>query len=143
MSPAHLTKEKLAFFSVSGAGQLAQGRPYDQRLSHLTKPTITLPGNVCTVDAAVKICNWIANNDTAKPKPLMVADLGIDTFDQCVHLYRTSKAFALKREYRKDDVRDAIYEYIHASPLRFDEFAMILELLEFDTGAYYIQKQKR
>ena len=48
--------------------------------------------------------------------------------------YATAYAFRLKREYRGDDLRNSVYDYMHQGSLTADEFAMLVEWLAFDGG---------
>ncbi|EMC90871.1 hypothetical protein BAUCODRAFT_152854 [Baudoinia panamericana UAMH 10762] len=68
------------------------------------------------------------------PKHLSLKGLGIEEFNDVVFTYATAYAFKLKREYRGDDLRNAIYDYMHQGSLTWQEFSMIEELLGWDGG---------
>ena len=93
-----------------------------------------MSGSSADIEAGRKICKWIADNNVSKPEPLTVDILGLEAFDECVWVYKTAHGFGLRREHRGNNIRDEIYDYIKQSALRFDEFAMIVEQLDFDTG---------
>lgn len=46
----------------------------------------------------------------------------------------------IDRTLRSDSIRDDIISYVRSAPLRFDEFAMLLEVCNFDTSLGFIVK---
>lgn len=124
-------KARLIHFSDLATVQLKEGGPKDPRVP---KGAVCLHKGTAEEKAAARIIKWIARFDPGEPKQLTLASLGVDEFDQILYTYATANAFRLKRELRGDDIRDAIYEYIHQGAMRFDEFAMVVEWLAFDRG---------
>jgi len=70
----------------------------------------------------------------SKPIQLTIAALNIHTLETIVETYATAYAFRIPRHLRGDDLRDAIYKYMHQGYLTAAEFAMIVEWLGFDGG---------
>lgn len=134
VSPPHMTKANLVFFSEYAARQIAAGGAMDNRLVKFAPDVVTLPGQAVDQEAAKKTCAWIADNDINSPKEQTVAGMKLETFDEGVYAYVSANHMGLKRALRGNQIRKAIDEYIHQTPLRFDEFAMLIDLCHFDAG---------
>lgn len=148
---AKVDRSRLVFFSHLAAAQLAPGGPMDRRLP---KGAVTLAFYAVDDKALARVNTWIETNNIKEPKqltlagkspfiflehtsfrkPTLTSGLKIEAFDDVVLTYATGYAFRLKRELRGDDLRNAIYDYIHQGNLTCDEFVMIVEWLAFDGG---------
>lgn len=126
-----MNRARLMHFSDLAAVQLKNGTPGNPCLP---KNAVTLPKGAADERAAARVTTWIATNDMKSPKQLTLAGLNLEHFDTIVYTYATAYAFRLKRELRGDDLRNAIYDYMHQGILTHDEFAMIVEWLAFDGG---------
>lgn len=127
----NINSAKLIKFSVIAESCMRQGGAQDPKFP---SGSVVIAKGLADAESAVRIMEWIDNNDMENPKPLTLEVLKIDQFDDVVNIYRTAHALALRREHRGDDVRDAIYDYVQSTPLAFDEFARVMEHLAFDTG---------
>ncbi|KAK3117719.1 hypothetical protein LTR53_000648 [Teratosphaeriaceae sp. CCFEE 6253] len=128
---AKVDRARLIYFSDLAAAQLTSGGPLDRRIP---KGAVTLARGAAEGAAAARVAAWMEANDTSDPTQLTLAGLHLEHFDEIVYTYATAYAFRLKRELRGDDLRNAIYDYMHQGNLRHDEFAMIVEWLAFDGG---------
>ncbi|KAF2764569.1 hypothetical protein EJ03DRAFT_339686 [Teratosphaeria nubilosa] len=81
---------------------------------------------------ARRIASWIQLCDAEGYRPLTPDFLGIETFDKLLEAYVTCWALRIRIGLRGDEIIEAIEQYIRQGPLSFDEFAMIMEYLQFD-----------
>ena len=140
-----VNKSKLMHFSDLAKGQLKpdaiRGRGWPSHGFILVKDQRLGDGHF-DEDAARVLLKWIDGNDIEKPKQLTRGVLEPDmpgtdkgaTFKNGVNLYATAHALRIPRQLRGDNVHDSIYLYIKDAPLRFDEFAQVIEMLAFDEG---------
>lgn len=84
--------------------------------------------------ALAVVIEWILTSDAANPKPLTTKVLESDEFGFVADIHRATYALRVRRGKRHDDIHDALYEYTREGHLRVDEFALIFELLSFDTS---------
>lgn len=59
----------------------------------------------------------------------------------CSHLHRACFILHIERHLRGNAIRDDLVHYIRSAPLRFDEFALILEICNFDSTLATIVKR--
>ncbi|KAK3643746.1 hypothetical protein LTR56_010052 [Elasticomyces elasticus] len=128
---AKVDRSKLIHFSELAASQLKNGTPIDQRLP---KYSVTLARGAADGKALARVTTWIETNDIQEPKQMTLAGLKLERFDDIVLTYATGYAMRLKRDLRGDDLRNALYDYLHQGSLTHDEFAMLVEWLPFDGG---------
>jgi hypothetical protein len=95
---------------------------------------LTLQEHEADSQSMVKVLKWVVDNDVEKPTPLTRATIGTDVFAEVVKAYQAAHAIHINRNYRGNDIHDAIHRYMGELPLRWDEFAMVHELLHFDVG---------
>ena len=126
---ARVNRHKILHFSELAIAQLT---PSDHRIN--PKDAVTIDRTIVDGKAATRVTKWIDTNSVKEPKQLTVAGLGLEQFDEVVQMYAAGYAFRLKRELSGDDLRNAVYEYMHQGSLTAAEFAMIAELLTFDGG---------
>ena len=65
---------------------------------------------------------------------MSVDAIPVDGFDEAVYIYKTAHFLGIARSIRSDSFPDHIHSYVKSAPLRADEFAMIVEVLDFDFG---------
>ncbi|KAK5675260.1 hypothetical protein LTS10_012021 [Elasticomyces elasticus] len=127
----NVDRSKPIHFSELAASQLKNGTPTDQRLP---KYLVTLARGAADGKALARVTTWIETNDIEEPKQMTLAGLKLERFDDIVLTYATGYAMRLKRDLRGDDLRNALYDYLHQGSLTHDEFAMLVEWLPFDGG---------
>lgn len=149
---------KLTRFSHYAGTQLSRGGSTG---SILPSGSVTIPGTQVEGEgmekALVKVLEWIDGNDVIVPQPLTADGLGIGEFPECVYVFqfhsnntianlkssyahRATMILRVDRTIRSDSVRNDIIDYVRAAPLRFNEFAMVLEVCNFDSSLATIVK---
>ncbi len=98
------------------------------------KTLLVIDANDINPAATTKVLKWVANNNITMPTEMTVEALEVEEFDQAVYVYQASRTLGISRFLRGESFPHHIYNYIKQSPLRADEFAMVLELLPFDIG---------
>lgn len=130
ISPDNLTREKFCAFSYLARTDFAVNKDGTRKKSLIIDDDLNAA-------AAAKVLKWVNNNGTAtttKPREMTVEELEVDEFDQAVYVYQASRALGICHILRGESFPRHIYNYVKQTPLRADEFAMVIELLAFDVG---------